>query len=106
MSAAGRIRLCGFAIGELAGAAAPAIALFVLMWEVMLWRAVLVGVYISDDGIKFALCFTRGGVGYTVRINGDIPRAGTPISNKCRRRGQRIGQHSRPHDRTVSGMSG
>jgi hypothetical protein len=55
MSVAGLIPLCGFAIGELPVAAAPAVVLFVLTWEVMLWRVVLVGVYVSDHGIKIRM---------------------------------------------------
>lgn len=60
MSVTGLIPLCGFAIGELPGAAAPTVVLFVLMWEVMLWRVVMVGVYVSDDGIKIRMVlYTR-----------------------------------------------
>ena len=49
---AGLTVLSGFAAGELPGAAAPPLALFMLAWTVMLWRVVLVGVYVSDHGIK------------------------------------------------------
>jgi hypothetical protein len=55
MSVAGLFPLCGVAVGELPGAAAPAIVLFVLMWEVVLWRAMLVGLYVSDHGIKIRM---------------------------------------------------
>jgi len=52
MSVAGLFPLCGLAIGNVSGTGATAILLFVLMWEVVLWRVMLVGVYVSDYGIK------------------------------------------------------
>ncbi|MGS2619002.1 hypothetical protein ACVCAH_31405 [Micromonospora sp. LZ34] len=56
MSVVGLLPLCGgLAAGELPWAAAPAVGLFVLMWEVVLWRIVLVGVFTSDHGIKIRM---------------------------------------------------
>lgn len=53
MSLAGLFPLCSVALSERprpAGIAAA--ALFVLVWEVVLWRVTLVGLYVSDHGIK------------------------------------------------------
>jgi hypothetical protein len=49
MSVTGLLPLCGVPAGN---PSAPAIVLFVLIWEILLWRATLVGVYVSDRGIK------------------------------------------------------
>jgi hypothetical protein len=55
MSVVGLVPLSGVAVGDLPMAALPVVALFVLMWEVMLWRVALVGVYVSDYGIKIRM---------------------------------------------------
>jgi hypothetical protein len=55
MSVAGLFPLCGVVVGEPPGAATLAIVLFVLMWEVVVWRVALVGVYVSDYGIKIRM---------------------------------------------------
>ncbi|MER7334047.1 MULTISPECIES: hypothetical protein [unclassified Micromonospora] len=53
MSVVGPLLLCGgLAVGESSWAAASAVGVFVLMWEVVLWRVTLVGVFVSDYGIK------------------------------------------------------
>lgn len=52
MSVAGLFPLCGLTMGDVSAAEATAIVLFVLLWEVVLWRVTLVGVYVSDHGIK------------------------------------------------------
>lgn len=57
MSVAGLIPLSGVAVGELPRTAALAIVPFVLMWEVVLWRVTLVGVYIGEHGIKIRMVF-------------------------------------------------
>ncbi|MCM0676488.1 hypothetical protein NCC78_17615 [Micromonospora phytophila] len=54
MSVAGLFPLC--AVGVQSGAAATVtVVLFVLMWEALLWRVTLVGVYVSDHGIKIRM---------------------------------------------------
>ena len=56
MSVAGLLPLCvGLSAGNLPWAAAPAVGVFVLMWEVFLWRVTLVGVFVSDYGIKIRM---------------------------------------------------
>ncbi|MEH0933916.1 hypothetical protein [Micromonospora psammae] len=56
MSVAGLLPLCGVASRERPGAAVTTIVvLFVLMWQAMLWRITLVGVYVSDYGIKIRM---------------------------------------------------
>jgi hypothetical protein len=52
MSVAGLFPLCGLTMGDVSLAGAAAAVLFVLTWEVVLWRVTLVGVYVSDYGIK------------------------------------------------------
>jgi len=52
MSVAGLVPLCGLTAGELSAAAVPVIVGFVVLWEVGIWRVVLVGVYVSDFGVK------------------------------------------------------
>ncbi|MFG3710244.1 hypothetical protein ACIBTZ_25745 [Micromonospora sp. NPDC049460] len=51
MSVAGLFPLCGLT-GGVSAAGATVIVLFVLMWEITLWRVTLVGVLVSDHGIK------------------------------------------------------
>jgi hypothetical protein len=55
MSVAGLLPLCGLAVGELPWAAAPAVGVSVLVWEVVLWRVTLVGVFVNDHGIKIRM---------------------------------------------------
>ncbi|SCL44620.1 hypothetical protein GA0070606_0374 [Micromonospora citrea] len=55
MSVAGLLPFCGLAVGEVPWTAAPAVGAFVLMWQVVLWRVTLVGVFVSDHGIKIRL---------------------------------------------------
>lgn len=57
--------LSGFAFGELPVAAAPPILLFVVAWTVMLWRVMLVGVYVGDHGIKIRLVLRTRVIAWT-----------------------------------------
>ncbi len=52
MSVAGLAPLCGLASERIGTAGQLVIVLFVLMWEAAVWRTVLVGVYVSDYGVK------------------------------------------------------
>jgi hypothetical protein len=52
LSAVGIFPLCGLMTDDMSGAGATALVLFVLTWQVVLWRTALVGLYISDHGIK------------------------------------------------------
>ncbi|MFG1949769.1 PH domain-containing protein [Micromonospora sp. NPDC048830] len=54
-SAAGLLPLCGLPGSGVFGGVA--IGLFVSIWQVVLWRVTLVGVYVSDHGIKIRTVF-------------------------------------------------
>ncbi|GIH05611.1 hypothetical protein Rhe02_36780 [Rhizocola hellebori] len=55
MSVGGLFPLWGFAMGEVDPVFAPVIVLFVLIWEILIWRIVLVGVYVGDAGVKIRM---------------------------------------------------
>lgn len=53
MSVAGLLPLCGLTVDDPPGATGiAAVVLFVSMWQVMLWRITLVGLYVSEYGVK------------------------------------------------------
>lgn len=51
----GLAALSGVATGGASGIAVLLVVLAVLAWTIMLWRVVLVGVWVSDHGIKIRL---------------------------------------------------
>ncbi|MEV1142520.1 hypothetical protein [Micromonospora sp. NPDC049799] len=52
MSVAGLLPLCSLARADVSWTAALFVGLFVLVWQVVLWRVTLVGLYVSEHGIK------------------------------------------------------
>ena len=52
MSVAGLLPLCTLTRADVSWIKAPFIGLFVLVWQVGLWRVTLVGLYVSKYGIK------------------------------------------------------
>src|SRR5687768_17138244 len=52
MSVCGLGPLLGFVVDDLDPSAAFGIVPFVVLWQLVLWRVVLVGVYVSDYGVK------------------------------------------------------